>query len=77
MAGFHVGNDLARKTFYGFRLIQATGYLNVDIINGGDTVSLPEPEYIVGPNEYVNWIWSTDTYQFRWGTKGHLEMVFI
>jgi hypothetical protein len=77
MAGFHVGNDLARKTFYGFRLIQATGDLNVDIINGGDTVSLPEPEYIVGPNEYVNWIWSTDTYQFRWGTKGHLEMVFI
>lgn len=77
MAGFHVGTDLANKTFYGFKLIQASGDLNVDVINDGSTVNLPQPDYIVGPNEYVNWIWSTDTYQFRWGSKGHLEMVFI
>jgi len=77
MAGFHEGTDLANKTFYGFRLIQRTGDLNVDIINDGSTVSLPQNGYIIGQNEYVNWIWSTDTYQFRWGDKGHLEMVFI
>jgi len=77
MAGFHTGTDLADKTFYGFKFIQATGDLNVDIINDGSTVNLPQPEYILAPNQYVNWIWSTGTYQFRWGTKGHLEMVFI
>jgi hypothetical protein len=77
MAGFHTGTDLADKTFYGFKLIQATGDLNVDVINDGSTVSLPQPGYIIGPNEYVNWVWSTDTYQFRWGNKGHLEMVFV
>lgn len=77
MAEFHTGTDLANKTFYGFKLIQSTGDLNVDIINDGSTVSLPQPGYIIGPNEYVNWIWSTGTYRFRWGAKGHLEMVFI
>lgn len=77
MAGFHEGTDFANKTFYGFKLIQSTGDLNIDVINDGSTVSLPEPGYIIGPNEYVNWIWSTGTYQFRWGNKGHLEMVFI
>jgi hypothetical protein len=77
MAGFHEGTDLANKTFYGFKLIQSTGDLNVDVINDGSTVSLPQPGYIIGPNEYVNWIWSTSTYQFRWGAKGHLEMVFV
>jgi hypothetical protein len=77
MSGFHTGTDLADKTFYGFKLIQNTGDLNIDIINDGSTVKLPEPGYIVGQNEYQQWIWSTGTYQFRWGDKGHLEMVFI
>ena len=73
----HTMPDYANQTFYGFKLIQATGDLNVDVINDGSTVHLPEPEYIIGPNEYVNWIWSTRTFQFQWGAKGHLEMVFI
>lgn len=77
MSGFYTGTDLADKTFYGFRIEQQTGDLNIDIINNGDTVKLPQPGYIVGPNEYLQWIWSTGTYQFRWGDKGHLEMVFI
>lgn len=77
MSGFHTGNDLADKTFYGFKLIQETGDFNIDIINDGSTVRLPQPGYIVGPNEYVNYIWSTGTYQFRWDDRGHLEMVFI
>lgn len=73
----HTVPNYANQTFYGFKLYQSTGDLNVDVINDGSTVSLPEPGYIVGPNEYVNWIWSTGTFQFRWGAKGHLEMVFI
>jgi hypothetical protein len=76
--GVYTGTDLANKTFYGFRPTQKTGNLDIEIINDGTTtVSLPEPGYIIGPNEYAAWIWSTGTYQFRWGSKGHLEMVFI
>lgn len=78
MAGFYTGTDLANKTFYGFRLTQETGNLDVDIIKNGDgVVSIPDPTYIIGPNQYVNWIFSTSTYQFRWGANGHLEMVFV
>ena len=77
MSGFYEGTDLANKTFYGFKLTHATGDFNVDVINDGSTVSLPQQGYIVGPNEYINWIWSTGAYQFRWGNKGHLEMVLI
>ena len=77
MGGFYTGTDLRDKTFYGFKLIQATGDFNIDIINDGSTVRLPQPEYMVGPNEYVNWVWSADTFQFRWGEKGHLEIVII
>jgi hypothetical protein len=77
MSGFYEGTDLANKTFYGFRLFQNTGDLNVDVISGNGVVSLPEPGYIIGPNEYQAWVWSTGTYQFQWGAKGHLEMVFI
>jgi hypothetical protein len=78
MSGFYDGTDYANKTFYGFKLIQATGQLSIDVINDGTaTVSLPQSTYILAPNQYVSWVWSTDVYQFRWGTNGHLEMVFI
>lgn len=77
MPGFYEGSDLANKTFYGFRLIERTGDLNVDVIAGDGVVSLPENGYIIGQNEYKTWVWSTSTYQFRWGAKGHLEMVFV
>jgi hypothetical protein len=45
--GFYTGTDYADKTFYGFKLIQATGDLNIDIINDDSTVQLPQPGYIV------------------------------
>lgn len=78
MGGVYTGTDLANKTFYGFKLTQATGNLDVDVIKNGDgVVSIPDPTYIVGPNEYVNWIWSTSTYQFQWGDDGHLLMVIV
>lgn len=78
MGGVYTGTDLANKTFYGFKLTQATGNLDVDIIKNGDgVVSIPDPTYIVGPNQYANWIWSTSTYQFQWGDDGHLLMVIV
>ena len=78
MSGFYDGTDYANKTFYGFKLIQATRQLDIDVINDDTvTVNLPDTTYILAPNQYVTWVWSTDVYQFRWGANGHLEMVFI
>lgn len=78
MSGFYDGTDYANKTFYGFKLIQATGELNIDVIDDDTAVvRLPQPTYILAPNQYVNWVWSTDVYQFQWGANGHLEMVFL
>lgn len=78
MGGFYTGTDLANKTFYGFRLTQETGNLDVDVIKNGDgVVSIPDPTYILAPNQYVNWVWSSSTYQFQWGDDGHLLMVIV
>lgn len=75
--GIYEGLDLANKTFYGFKLINETGDCNVDIINDGTLVELPQNGYIVGPNEYQTYFWSTGTYRFQWGAKGHLTMVCV
>lgn len=75
--GIYEGLDLADKTFYGFKLENATGNGNVDIINNGDLVKLPDVGYTIGPNEYQVWFWSTGTYRFEWGDKGHLKMVCL
>ena len=77
MAEIPSGPALSEKTFYGFRLIQSTGDCNVDIINDGSLVELPQDGYIVGPNEYLSYFWSTGTYRFQWGDNGHLTMVCV
>lgn len=77
MAGFYEGSDLANKTFYGFRLDNATGNLSIDILTGDVPVSIPTQTLITGPNDYKAWVWSTSTYQFQWGAEGHLNMVFV
>jgi hypothetical protein len=67
----------ANQTFYGFRTTPVNGNLDVEILTGDVPVTIPDPDYIVGPNDYKAWVWSTGTFQFRWGAKGHLEMVIV
>lgn len=77
MAGFYTGTDLADKTFYGFRLHEADGNLNVEVINDGVTpVSLPQ-DNIIDANDYKQWFWTRDTVRFKWSDKGHLHMVML
>jgi hypothetical protein len=76
--GFYLGTDLKNKTFYGFREIVSTGQCLIEIIkNGNGVVSTPDVSAIQYPNPYVNWVWSTDTYQFHWDNEGHLIMVMV
>lgn len=76
MAGFYEGSDLADKTFYGFRLSPDTGHLNVEVINDGSPVVLPQTG-LVDSNDYQQWVWTRDTLRFQWGPNGHLQVVFL
>ncbi len=76
MAGFYEGSDLADKTFYGFRLDLATGNLNVEKINDGSPVVLPQ-ENVIDANDYKQWVWTRDTLAFQWGNNGHLMVKFL
>lgn len=76
MAGFYVGNDLANKTFYGFRLDPDSGNLNIEIINDGSVVALPQ-DNIIDKYDYKQWVWTQDTLQFQWGNNGHLQVKLV
>jgi hypothetical protein len=76
MSGFYEGTDLVDKVFYGFRLDPDTGNLNIEILDGDTPVSLPQ-DGTIDKYDYKQWVWSKDTVQFEWGTKGHLLMRLI
>ena len=76
MAGFYEGTDLADKTFYGFRFNPDTGNLEIEIINDGSPVMLPD-EGIIDKYDYRQWVWSRDTLKFPWGNNGHLQVKFL
>jgi hypothetical protein len=76
MAGLYSGTDLATQTFYGFRLNNATGDLNVEIINDGSAVNIPQ-EGAIDANDYKAWVWSRDTVRFQWSNNGHLMVKFL
>ncbi len=76
MAGFYEGTDLANKTFYGFRLDADSGNLNIEIINDGSLVALPQ-DNIIDKNDYKQWVWTQDTLQFQWGNNGHLQVKIV
>ncbi len=50
-------NEYAGKTFYGFKL-DANGDLNVEAINDGTLITLPDPDNQSGPADY-SWDWQS------------------
>tara|TARA_B110000305_G_C19381662_1_gene609930 strand:+ start:798 stop:1028 length:231 start_codon:yes stop_codon:yes gene_type:complete len=76
MAGFYIGSDLGDKTFYGFRLDADSGNLDVEVINDGTPVVLPQAS-VVDKNDYKQWVWTRDTLRFQWSPNGHLQVVFL
>jgi hypothetical protein len=77
MAGIYEGTDLADKTFYGFRMEDATSDLQIEIINDGVTPVVLPMDGILDTTDYKAWIWSQDTIRFEFNSKGHLLMKFI
>ena len=75
MAGFYEGTDLADKTFYGFRLNNQTGHLDIEVINDGSPVVLPQ-DNIIDPLDYKQFLWTQNILEFQW-SNGHLQMRII
>lgn len=76
MTGFYEGTDLADKTFYGFRLNPDNGGLNIEVINDGSPVALPQTG-VIDKYDYKQWFWTRDTVQFQFDNKGHLLMRLV
>jgi hypothetical protein len=76
MGGFYTGTDLGDKTFYGFRYNSLTGHLDVEVINDGSEVKLPQEGYI-DPDDYKQWAWSQNTIDFEFKNSGHLLIRII
>lgn len=73
--GASIPPTLPDETFYGFRLNPTTGSLSVEILDGqaNEVVQLPQ-ENSLDANDYRQWIWTTNTLNFRLSEAGHLEM---
>lgn len=63
--------DLVDKAFYGVFINKTTGKMIVDRIAGDEPIRLPDA-YSQTNEDYVNWVWTYNTFQFSWGTNGHL-----
>ena len=76
MSGLYEGTDLVDKTFYGFRLDSVTGHLDVEVLDGGDAVVLPQ-EGFIDPLDYKQWVWSQDTLNFEFIDNGNLLLRIV
>lgn len=66
--------DLVDKVFYGLRQDTQTGQAFIDIISGDDPIRLPS-EYEVTQTDYLNWMWSYNTFRYSFNnTTGRLQL---
>lgn len=76
---FPEGNDIANKTFYGFRLNPDDGGLVVAMIDDDSMpIDLPNlQDGIIDKYAYKHWVWSDHLLQFQWSDNGHLRVKII
>jgi hypothetical protein len=65
--------DIADKVFYGARQDTESGKAYIDIIAGGTAISLGD-SYSARPDDYFNWMWSSNTLRFSMSATGHILM---
>ena len=73
--GVRIPATLPDDTFYGFRLDPLTGSLRIEVISDqmDGVIKLPQ-EGVVDANDYRQWIWTTNTLDFKFSDAGHLQM---
>jgi hypothetical protein len=71
--------DYQNATFYGFRMNPLTSSLQIEIINDGSPVVMPDIDTDIDPNGYQQYIWSTCSLGFQWSTAqpSHLQMTIL
>jgi hypothetical protein len=66
--------NLVDKSFYGLRQDTNTGQAYIDIIKGDEPIRLPN-EYEIRSDDYLNWMWSFNTFRYSFDTNtGRLQM---
>jgi len=66
--------NLVDKSFYGLRQNTNTGQAYIDIIKGDEPIRLPN-EYEIRSDDYLNWMWSFNTFRYSFDTNtGRLQM---
>ncbi len=73
LGGVSIPSTLPDNVFYGFRLNNSTGHLNIEKIDGDTPIALPQ-ENIINANDYKQWVWTTNTLSFSFSETGHLLM---
>jgi hypothetical protein len=67
-------DDIANKTFYGFKYNVDTGRLTVEKINDGSPVRLPNAEFI-REDDYKHWLWTRNTLGFDWNSTAKTRLL--
>jgi hypothetical protein len=66
--------DLVDKSFYGLRQNTETGQAYIDIIKGDEPIRLPN-EYETRSDDYLNWMWSYNTFRYTFNQNtGRLQL---
>jgi len=66
--------DLVDKSFYGLRQDVETGQAYIDIIKGDEPIRLPN-EYETRSDDYLNWMWSYNTFRYTFNQNtGRLQL---
>lgn len=66
--------NLVDKAFYGVRQDANTGRAYIDIIKGDGAIRLPN-EYETRSDDYLNWMWSYNTFRYSFDTNtGRLQL---
>ena len=65
--------SIVDKVFYGARQDTESGKAYIDIIAGGTAISLGD-SYSSRPDDYFNWMWSSNTLRFSMSATGHILM---
>ena len=66
--------NLVDKAFYGLRQDVGTGRAYIDIIKGDGAIRLPN-EYETRSDDYLNWMWSYNTFRYSFDTNtGRLQL---
>lgn len=67
-------DEFADKIFYGVRQNSANGRVTIEKIAGDEPIRLPD-EVSNRPDDYRNWMWTTNTFRFSWDANtGRLLM---